>query len=202
MLQVLHSRRMGRNRNKTSFILSVDALTPTCYPTANHIATPAKQPKLADFVVLRIPTGSLPSQTEFIPFVLRLDWIWMGDIVWCECFNSAARNYALNHLTWTQHERGFFIQGFNSCPRAAPWANMHLIASFHWLQRYLKFTLCSVWTHKKKSCLKWHNNYKHSQLQKCTDKLSRGWEPSDDLHFCIERFTVLHRSFSYFFNIN
>lgn len=150
MLQVLHSRRMGRNRNKTPFILSVDALTPTCYPTANHIATPAKQPKLADFVVLRIPTGSLPSQTKFIPFVLRLDWIWMGDIVWCECFNSAACNYALNHLTWTQHERGFFIQGFNSCPRAAPWANMHLIASFHWLQRYLKFTLCSVWTHTKK----------------------------------------------------
>lgn len=68
----------------------------------------------------------------------------------------------------------------------------------------LHFASCAVSTHQGgKKSLKWHNNiYKHSQLQKCTDKLSRGWKPSDDLHFCIERFTVLHRSFSYFFNIN
>lgn len=61
----------------------------------------------------------------------------------------------------------------------------------------------AVWTHQRKRSLKWHNNiYKHSQLQKRTDKLRRGWKPSNDLHFCIERFTVLHRSFSYFINTN
>lgn len=65
-----------------------------------------------------------------------------------------------------------------------------------------KFTLPFLNTHWRLrggggvGSLRWHNNiYRHSQLQKCTDKLSRGWEPSDDLHFCIERFTVLHRSF-------
>lgn len=53
---------------------------------------------------------------------------------------------------------------------------------------YMVNKICSAVclnTHQKTRSLNWHNIYKHSQLQKCTDKLRRGWSQATTCTFAL-----------------
>lgn len=132
--------------------------------------------------------------------VFILDWIWI-ELMQIYIFNSAARNK--HRKTFGLKTSVFFTFNWKHFQLAPIRGALGEHASHRIFLLTLKiskihFALSEHTGKKGVSSDTTSTNIHNSR----NDKLSRCWKPSVDLHFCIERFTVLHRSVLYVFNIN